>query len=74
MSAYLSRSAALRSFELQLTLTKEQPAAAQGAAVVKMAPSSALLRLFVSPVLPMGLHGGKAHPIDGELVVHSGGG
>lgn len=72
MSACLSRPAALRSFEFHLALTREQPAAAQGAAVVKMAPSSALLRLFVSPVLPM--DGGKGHPIDGKLVLHSGGG
>ncbi len=82
----------LRSFEFHLALTKEHPATAQGAAVVKMSPSSALLRLFVSPVyllfsrdgrvfkgmigrlLPVGVHGGKPHPIDGELVVHSGGG
>jgi len=82
----------LRSFEFHLALTKEHPAAARGAAVVRMAPSNALLRLFVSPVylvfsrdgrvfqemigrlLPVGVHGGKAHPIDGELVLHSGGG
>jgi len=82
----------LRSFEFRLTLVQEPLAVAQGAAVVKMAPSSALLRLFVSPVylvfsqdgrvfrgmigrlLPMGVQGGRAYPIDGELVLHSGGG
>ncbi len=82
----------LRSFEFRLTLVEEHPAAGPGAAVVKMTPSSALLRLFVTPVyllfsqdsgvfrgmigrlLPVGVDGGRAHPIDGELVLQSGGG
>lgn len=28
----------------------------------------------IGRLLPMGVHGGKAHPVDGELVLHSGGG